>query len=400
MAATTTNLPGQKGGSGDIRALLLKIFSGEVIKIFDYETTLINKVRNRSVAPGTRTVQFPLITNATAKYHIPGNSLMTDAGYLNSFKQTERQIALDRLLTSSVFIDQLEESLTHFDARSEYTRQMALAMAYTRDKQLFSLILKAAKTAGGAYDAEFGLGTLGAAYGESLVRGHFVTTGVAPASMTAQDVVEALFTCARVMDEKNIPKTGRWAALPPETFYKLALNPNVANFSLINKDLANGENGSLSGGPSAILKVAGISIVETNFALFQGQSAAGKPYYTVPGISSTGSADTTNRPTSMSTPDANDYTDAVNLNKLCMLVWHQDCLAAVQWQGMTTEAQYMIEYQGDLLVTKQVVGQEVLRPECAIAVVQDNTATNSYPVGIDATAAGNLSTYGTTTATY
>ena len=389
MAATAVNLPGQSGGTGDIRALLLKIFSGEVIKIFEYETTLINKVRNRSVAPGTRTVQFPLITSATAKYHTPGESLMLDSGYLNSFKQTERLIALDRLLTSSVFIDQLEESLTHFDARSEYTRQMALAMAYIRDKQLFSLILKAARTAGGAYDTEYGLATLGTSYGNSLVRGHIVTTGTVYANLTTADIVEALFTCARVMDEKNIPKTGRWAALPPELFYKIALNPNVSSYSLINKDLG-GANGSLDAGPNTILKVAGISIVETNFALFAGQTAAGKPYNSVPGIS-----DSTNRPTSMATPDANDY--SANVTKLQMLVWHQDCLAAVQWQGMTTEAQYMIEYQGDLLVTKQVVGQEVLRPECAIAVCEDAA---SGTIGMTAGEATAVGTNGTSTASY
>jgi hypothetical protein len=314
---------------------------------------------------------------------------MLDGSYLNSFKQTERLIALDRLLTSSVFIDQLEESLTHFDARSEYTRQMALAMAYIRDKQLFSLILKAARTAGGAYDAEYGLATLGTSYGNSLVRGHIVTTGTAYASLTTADIVEALFTCARVMDEKNIPKTGRWAALPPELFYKIALNPNVSSYSLINKDLG-GANGSLDAGPNAILKIAGISIVETNFALFAGQTNSGKPYNSVPGIS-----DTTNRPTSMATPDANDY--SANVTKLQMLVWHQDCLAAVQWQGMTTEAQYLIEYQGDLLVTKQVVGQEVLRPECAIAVCEDAT---SGTIGMAAGEATAVGTNGTSTATY
>lgn len=387
LASGASNVPAQAGGSGDIRALLLKIFSGEVIKIFDYETTLINKVRNRSVAPGTKTVQFPLITNATAKYHTPGASLMLDAGYLNQFKTTERLIALDRLLTSSVFIDQLEESLTHFDARSEYTRQMALAMAYIRDKQLFSLILKAARTAGGNYDSEYGLGALGTAYGDSMVRGHIVTTGTAYGSLSTADIVEALFTCARVMDEKNIPKTGRWAALPPELFYKIALNPNVSTYSLINKDLG-GENGSLAQGPNAVIKIAGISIVETNFALFAGQTGAGKPYNSVPGIS-----DTTNKPTSMT--EANDYT--ADVTKLQMLVWHQDCLAAVQWQGMTTEAQYMIEYQGDLLVTKQVVGQEVLRPECAIAVCEDAaTAT----IGMSGTESTAVVTYKTSTATY
>ena len=388
LTAGYSNVPAQAGGAGDIRALLLKIFSGEVIKIFDYETTLINKVRNRSVAPGTKTVQFPLITNATAKYHTPGDSLMTEAGYLNSFKQTERLIALDRLLTSSVFIDQLEESLTHFDARSEYTRQMALAMAYIRDKQLFSLILKAARTAGGAYDSEYGLGALGTAYGDSMVRGHIVKTNVAYTSLSTSDIVEALFTCARVLDEKNIPKTGRWAALPPELFYKIALNPSVSSYSLINKDLANGENGSLAQGPNAILKIAGISIVETNFALFAGQTGSGKPYNSVPGIS-----DTTNKPTSMT--EANDYT--ADVTKLQMLVWHQDCLAAVQWQGMTTEAQYMIEYQGDLLVTKQVVGQEVLRPECAIAVCED-AATGT--IGMSGTESAAVITYKTETATY
>lgn len=64
---------------------------------------------------------------------------------------------------------------------------------------------------------------------------------------------------------------------------------------------------------------------------------------------------------------------------------------------MTTEAQYMIEYQGDLLVTKQVVGQEVLRPECAIAVCEDAaTAT----IGMSGTESTAVVTYKTSTATY
>jgi hypothetical protein len=52
MANATPSRVGQIAGAGDNRALFLKVFSGEVMTVFDNETVMKEKVRVRNLSSG------------------------------------------------------------------------------------------------------------------------------------------------------------------------------------------------------------------------------------------------------------------------------------------------------------------------------------------------------------
>ena len=105
----------------DKDALFLKVFSGEVLQVFEENNALLPLVRQRTISSG-KSAQFPVTGVATAKYHTPGESIMgsgTDTSspadgvldsskYLTQMKHTERVISIDGMLVSSAFIGDID----------------------------------------------------------------------------------------------------------------------------------------------------------------------------------------------------------------------------------------------------------------------------------------------------
>ena len=52
MANATPSRIGQSLGAGDVRALFLKIFSGEVMTVYDAKTIMKDKTRIRNITNG------------------------------------------------------------------------------------------------------------------------------------------------------------------------------------------------------------------------------------------------------------------------------------------------------------------------------------------------------------
>lgn len=52
MADATPTRIGQIAGAGDTRALFLKLFSGEVLTVYDAECVMKNHVRSRTITGG------------------------------------------------------------------------------------------------------------------------------------------------------------------------------------------------------------------------------------------------------------------------------------------------------------------------------------------------------------
>lgn len=395
MAALLSLTPAQVGGSGDIRSLLLKIYGGEVLRIADFKRTLVGTVKSRTVAPGTKTVQFPMLTNATAKYHVPGENILTETatyggGYLNNIKSSDRVISLDRLLISPVLIDNIEEALTHFESRKEYVHQLGEAMLNAREMQIFALILKGARSAGqlAAVDTDLGIhSSLTTAFGHERCRGTIIYTGQTAGAVTVAEFKESLLAAAARFDTKGVPSKGRWCAVAPTMFWKLWSDPAVANYSTLNKDLASASNGTIENGPVEVLKFAGWKIIQSVFALDStvDKTAATSLYYNAPGIALAGTASTLNKWGSAASPDFNDYATYFDTTKLEALIWHEGAVAACQWAGLTTEADWKSELQANLVLAKMVVGQEVLHPEFCGAIVGGTLTAGDATIGMDNT---------------
>lgn len=315
MANATPSRVGQILGSGDTRALFLKVFSGEVLTTFNAATVMKDKVRTRSIASG-KSAQFPAIGKTSAAYHTPGAEITG-----NAIQQDEKVITIDDLLLSSAFISRIDEAMSHFDVRSEYSTQMGQALAQTYDRNLLSLAVKAARDPSG-----LGNGAVDQGDAESLA------IGVSP---TVATIVDAAFSAAQKFDEKNIPADQRYLVVPPSVFYKL-----VNSDKLLNMWYNPGNNGSFSDGK--VQSVAGFQIVKSNNLAVDHTSATKYPDY------------------------SSKY--AVDASATVGLFMHPVAMGTVKLLDLSSEMEYDIRRQGTLMVSKMAVGHGVLRPEAIVEI--------------------------------
>ena len=311
MANATPSRIGQALGTGDTRNLFLKVFSGEVLTTFNTKTVMKDKVRVRNISSG-KSAQFPAIGKTTASYHTPGAEING-----NIVQQDEKVITIDDLLIANTFISKIDEAMSHFEVRSEYSNQMGEALSQTYDRNLLSLAIKAARDTGAG---GIGVGAIGQGNAVSA------TLGATP---TTADFIAAMYTAARVLDDKNVPDSDRYVLVSPEWYWKL-----VTDDKLLNRDF--GGSGVYQDG--TVLKVAGLNIVKTN-NLAVDHTASTLDYSSKYGVDAT---------------------------KTLGLVMHPQALGTVKLLDLASEMEYDIRRQGTLMVSKMAVGHGVLRPECLI----------------------------------
>lgn len=310
MANATPSRFGQIQGAGDNRALFLKVFSGEVLTTFNTKTVMADKTRVRNIASG-KSAQFPAIGKTTASYHTPGTEITGDV-----IQSDEKVITIDDKLIAKTFISDVDEAISHFEVRSEYSRQMGDALAQTYDRNLLSLAVKAARDTGAG-----GLGVGAVGQGNAVS----ATLGAAP---TVADIIAAIYEGAKVLDEKNIPDTDRYVFVSPAVYWGI-----VTNDKILNKDFG-GNNGVYSDG--TVINVAGMKIVKTNNLAVD------------------------------HTTTTTDYSSkyGVDATKTRALIMHPQALGTVKLMDLASEMEYDIRRQGTLMISKMLVGHGVLRPEC------------------------------------
>lgn len=314
MANATPSRVGQIAGAGDTRALFLKVFSGEVLTTFNAKTVVQDKVRVRNISSG-KSAQFPSIGKTKAEYHTPGTEITG-----NTIQHDEKIITIDDLLIAHTFISRIDEAMSHFDVRSEYSNQMGQALAQTYDRNLLSLGVKACRDTGAG---GIGVGATGQGNAESLSIG---------ATASVQDIVDSLYLAAQKFDQKNVPEEDRFAFVSPAVFWKLVTNDKLMN-SLF------GRGGDYTTG--SLPPVAGINIIKTNnLALDHTGATATYPDY------------------------SSKY--AVNASDTVALIMNRQAMGTVKLLDLASEMEYDIRRQGTLAVSKMAVGHGVLRPECMI----------------------------------
>lgn len=310
---------GQINGSGDVDALFLKLWSGEVLTEFDVENKMLPLTMVRTITKG-KSAQFPVTGNFSARYHTPGTELLGSQTI-----QNEVVITIDDMLVADAFIANIDEAKTHFDVRSIYTKELAKALANQLDSHLLQLGVLAARASG----------TIAGRAGGSVV---LQTTAGAPASAdfanNGSHLAAAIFMAAEELDEKNVPENDRYMIVRPRQYYNLVRSTDV-----INRDW--GGQGAYADGK--VLKVAGINIVKSNHlpaaAVANGTVAAG----------------TGNR-------YAGDFTNTVGL------VFHKSAIGTVKLFDLGMEGAYDIRRQGHLFVAKYAMGHGILRPEAAVEI--------------------------------
>lgn len=321
MSNFTPTFPGQINGAGDVRATLLKVFSGEVLTSFEKANVTTDKHMTLTISHG-KSAQFPVIGRTTASYHVSGTELTGKV-----IKSNEKVIHIDGVLISDTFVSEFDEKMTHYEVRSKLADELGRALATTYDQHVLQVGVLAARATSTINDAD--------QFGGTVI---YQDTAGMPASAdfanSGDDLAEALFYAGQVLDEKSVPQDGRYCFLPPQQYNNL-----VKSTKAINRDW--GGEGSYAMGK--VMRISGIAIIKTinlpstNIVAGVGAGNGFNSY-------------------------AGDFTNTVGL------VWHESAVGTVKLMDLATEQEYSARHQGNLLIAKYAVGHGILRPEAAVEI--------------------------------
>jgi len=328
------------GGSwANDNSLFLKVFAGEVLTSFNQQVLMMSRSMVRTINSG-KSAQFPVIGRTSANYHTPGSQIDGDA-----IAHNEVIINIDDLLLSSTFIANIDEAKNHYDVRSAYSEQMGVALANQMDKHIFQQFIRGANETDAAVTGESDrVGTI-------IDRTDAGLTTPASDSFLGQangaNLVKALFTAAQTLDEKNVPREGRFCVVKPQEYYALANLDSIVSADFARRNVGGRESGM-------VFQIAGIEILMSNnlptTAITTAQPQAG----------------TSNR-------------HAIDATETAAIVGHPSAVGTVKLMDLATEMEYQINRQGTLMVAKYACGHGVLRPEACVLIQDNETATATNP---------------------
>jgi len=344
---TSPSRVGQVNSAGDVDALFLKKFSGEILQTFE-ESNIFKPLHTVRTIENGKSAQFPVTGIASADYHTPGENIAdADNSYLSDIKKAEQIITIDKMLLASTFLSNIDDVKNHYDIRSVYANELGKALALRFDTAIAKVFIAAARSSAVITGGKTG-GQL------DVANNDFSAGDVAgtPAAVTGSELITALFSAAQKLDENDIPSDGRFAVLRPSEYYKLITGGSGAvaiNTSAANKDV--GGSGSLASG--SIAQVAGIQIYKSTHipstdlsAVSTGDGASSNDLFGASGVGYNG-----------------DFRNSLGV------VGHSAAVGTVKLLDLATESEYQIERQGTLFVAKYAMGHGILRPECAIELV-------------------------------
>lgn len=303
--------PGQQNSAGDPDALFLKVFGGEVLTAFRRRNKFLNRHLVRTITHGS-SAQFPATWRADAKYHVPGTPLLG-----NKIGHNERVIVIDDLLTSDVFIYRLDEAKNHYDVRSIYSYEVGAALARAFDRNVARVGVLAARASA----------TVAGANGGTVL--------THPDSRTdAKALIDAIADAEQALTEKDVPEEDRYIFLKPAQYNLLIASGDPR----ISRDFNPEGNTSVADG--VIYRLFGMEIVRTNHLPVADESGDTEIPEAYRGNFSTTSA----------------------------LVMHRSAVGTVKLLDLAVEMDYLIQYQGTLIVAKYAIGHGILRPESAVEI--------------------------------
>ena len=302
-------------------ATYLKLFSGELFKAYESATIARDTVQRRTLKNG-KSLQFIFTGRMQAAYHTPGEPILGSGDP----PVAEKTIQCDDLLISSAFVYDLDETLAHYSLRSEISSKIGHALAEAYDKKVFRTIALAAREAHPITSSP------GPEPG-----GTQIELGVTK-EYNAQALVDAFFEAAAVLDEKNLPKTGRTAILNPRQYYALV---SQVSSNILNRDYGNSQ-GNLNSG-EGLVEIAGIQIKRSNNLPFLAGTVTGQ------------------------SGENNDYSGDFSTH--CGLIYQRDAAGIVEAVGpqvQVTSGDVSVLYQGDVMVGRLAMGVGTLNPAGAI----------------------------------
>jgi len=331
---TTPSRLGQVNVAGDVDALFLKVFSGEILTTFEEATVMKSLHTIRTIANG-KSAQFPVTGIATAAYHTPGENIADAANnYLSRIKHAEKVINIDDVLLASTFIANIDELKNHYDVRSIYAKELGKALAKRFDLATMKTLVAAARSAATITGGKAGI----------------TIDGGEPADFNGTVIQAKLFEAAQKLDENDVPNDGqRFAILKPADYYTLLSSGE----DVINRDF--GGRGDVATG--RIPMVAGINIYKSNHLSDIDTDGPGNE------LLAPGDDDANNDVFGAGGAGYN-----ADLTKTQIIGGHPSAIGTVKLLDLATESDYKLELQGTLFVAKYAMGHGVLRPEAAFEI--------------------------------
>ena len=352
--------PGQSNATGDARALYLKLFSGEMFKGFQHNAIARDLVMRRTLTNG-KSLQFIYTGHTKAEFHTPGNSILGDTN--GAPPVAEKTITVDDLLISSAFLYDLDETLSHYDMRSEISRKIGYALAQKYDRLIFRALTRGARAAspitksgyvepGGT---QIRVGSSGTAASDAYDSGKLVT---------------AFYDAAAALDEKGVSQDGRVGVLNPRQYY--ALIQEVGSNGLVNRD----SQGSALQGGNGVVEIAGIKIFKSmNIPFFSqygtkyGTGSATNPGVTDPGNTGSFVSEAIEDAANDVTGINNEYGEETEFANSCGLIFQREgagCVEAIAPQVQVTSGDVSTIYQGDVILGRLAMGADYLNPAACV----------------------------------
>jgi len=344
-------------GAGN-NELFLKQFAGEVLTTFEEQNVMMPLHMVRSISSG-KSASFPVTGVASAKYHTPGESILAETGstpsqatsgnytvtfpssnkYTTKFNHSERIITIDDMLVSAAFVANIDEAKNHYDVRSIYTTEIGRALAYVADKNLIRTVI-----AGATRTADRFGGSSTTYLGDTISYNDEATSATTPT--LGEELVQAFFSAARKMDERNVPSNDRYAIVTPEVYYQLVAFSTDA----INRDFNPEGNGSIAGG--MIMSIAGIKIMKSNHIPTTNEASTAIAPHNDGGVQN-----------DVFGGNGVGY-GAFDFSRSKGVIFQREAVGTVKLLDLGVESEYQIERQGTLMVAKYAMGHGVLREEC------------------------------------
>ena len=363
---TSLTRPGADNGGSDPRALYLKLFSGEMFKGFQNNAIARDLVMKRTLKNG-KSLQFIYTGRTTAEFHTPGNAILGNGD--GAPPVAEKTITVDDLLISSAFVYSLDETLAHYELRSEISRKIGYALAEKYDRLIFRAVTRGARQASPITKTNF------KEPGGTQIRVGSTTNESDAYSATG--LIDAFYDAAAAMDEKGISSDGRVGVLNARQYYSLI--QQVGDNGLVNRDA----QGSSRQAGNGIVEIAGIKIYKSQNIPFLGKY--GVKYGGTTGETSPGNTGDFIAPTpedANSGGHKNDYGSNTELGaKSCGLIFQKEaagCVEAIGPQVQTTSGDVSVVYQGDVILGRLAMGADYLNPAAAVELYVGATAPSAF----------------------
>ena len=334
--ATSLTRQGQSNSTGDVRALYLKLFSGEMFKGFQHNAIARDLLMKRTLKNG-KSLQFIYTGRTTSEFHTPGKPILGNSD--GAPPVAEKTITVDDLLISSAFLYELDEVLAHYDLRSEISRKIGYALAEKYDRLAFRAVTRGARSASPITKSGF------VEPGGTQIRVG-ATTNDSDAYVPA-NLINAFYDAAAALDEKGVSTDGRVAVLNARQYYELI--QQTGDSGLVNRD----SQGTSRQKGNGIVEIAGIKIYKSMNIPFLGKygtAYGGTTGVTAPTNTGSWVSVTPEDASDAQTGINNDYGTNTQLGaKSCGLIFQREAAGIVETIGpqvQVTKGDVSVIYQG------------------------------------------------------